>query len=283
MDLSAIIVTHRSRAHVGACLHSLAAARGGLAEVLVVDNDSDDGTLDEVRAASPGARIRPTGGNLGYARAVNIGLAETSGEFALVLNPDCLLEPDAPAALHAWMCSHPRCGIAGPLVRNPDGSVEYTARAFPGASALLFNRYSLLTRAWPANPWSRRYLLSDWDHASPRSVDWVAGACMLVRREAVRQVGGMDEAYFLFNEDVDWCHAMKDAGWTVDFVPAARATHHVGASRSRVADRVIVERHRGMIHYFRKYHRAHPLVNALVAGAIHVRAGLMLAHNRTRH
>jgi GT2 family glycosyltransferase len=283
MDLSVIVVTYRSRPHIADCLRSIDRARGALAlEALVVDNASDDGTLAEVRAVAPWARIRETGDNLGYARAVNIGLRESAGAFALVLNPDCVVEPDAFAALHAWMTAHPRCGIAGPLIRNPDGTIEYTARTFPGAAAFLFNRYSLLTRLWPGNPWSRRYLLSDWDHASPRTVDWVTGACMLVRREAVAQVGGMDEAYFMFNEDVDWCHAMKDAGWSVDFVPAARVTHAIGASRLKVADRVILERHRGMLHYFRKYHRVHPLLDACVAAFVMMRARVMLAHNRRR-
>lgn len=283
MDLSVVVVTYRSRTHIADCLRSIDRARGPLAlEVLVVDNASDDGTPDAARAAAPWARVVETGDNLGYAKAVNIGLRESGGAFVLVLNPDSVVGPDALVALHGWMTSHPRCGIAGPLIRNPDGSIEYTARSFPGAAAFLFNRYSLLTRLWPGNPWSRRYLLSDWDHRSPRSVDWVTGACMLVRREAVDQVGGMDEAYFMFNEDVDWCHAMKDAGWSVDFVPGASVTHHVGASRQKVADKVLLERHRGMIHYFRKYHRPHPLLAALVGAAIMLRARLMLVHNARR-
>ncbi len=283
MDLSAVVITHRSRPWIAECLRSLERAGAGTPlDVLVVDNASDDGTPDAVRAAAPWARVVQTGDNLGYARAVNIGLRETAAPFVLVLNPDLVVEPDAPGLLLAWMREHPRCGIAGPLVRNPDGTIEYTARAFPGAATFLFNRYSTLTRLWPGNPWSRRYLLSDWDHASPRSVDWVTGACMCVRREAVARVGGMDEAYFLFNEDVDWCHAMKDGGWSVDFVPQARITHHVGASQRKVADRVILERHRGMIHYYRKYHHAHPVVNALVAAGIMLRARMMLAHNGRR-
>lgn len=284
MDLSVVVVTYFSRPHVAECLRALDSARGDLAmEVLVVDNASADGTLDEVRSRAPWARTVETGDNLGYAKAVNRGIRESSGEFVLVLNPDCIVGADAPRALHAWMSEHPRCGIAGPLIRNPDGSLEMSARSFPGPSAYFFNRYSLPTLLWPGNPWSRRYLLSDWDHASPRSVDWVSGACMYVRRAAIAQAGGMDEAYFMFNEDVDWCHAMKDAGWSVDFVSSAEVVHAVGASRKRVAERVIVERHRGMIHYFRKYHRAHPLVDAIVVALITLRSSLMLIANGWRN
>ena len=283
MDFSAIVVTYNSRPHVAACLQSLAGARDGVSlDVTVVDNASSDGTTDAVRAALPGAQVVDSGGNLGYARAVNLGIRSTRGEFVLVMNPDCVVAPGAAAALLAWMRAHPRCAIAGPRILNTDGSVEWSARSFPEPLTFLFNRYSLLTRLWPSNPWSRRYLLSDWDHASPRSVDWVSGACMCVRRVAIEQVGGMDEAYFMFNEDVDWCHAMKRAGWSVDFVADAVVTHHVGASKSRVADRVILERHRGMIHYFRKFHPTNPLVTALTSALILLRARLMLAANGLR-
>lgn len=283
MDLSAVVVTYHSRDCIADCLRSLERARGRLAmEVLVVDNASADGTPEVAQAAAPRARVVGTGGNLGYAKAVNRGIRESTGEFVLVLNPDCVVEPGALEALVGWLRAHPKCAIAAPRIKNTDGTVEYSARSFPTHLTFLFNRYSLATRLWPGNPWSRRYLLSDWDHASDRSVDWVSGACMCVRRAAVEQVGGMDEFYFMFNEDVDWCHAMKRAGWSVDFVAAAEVTHHIGASKGRVADRVILERHRGMIHYFRKYHRTNPVVEALAAAFILLRARLMLAANAWR-
>jgi GT2 family glycosyltransferase len=283
MDLSVVVVTYFSRPHIAECLRALECAKGDLAmEVLVVDNASADGTLDEVRAVAPWARIIETGDNLGYAKAVNIGIRASSGEFVLVLNPDCNVGEDALRVLHAWMRAHPRCGIAGPLIRNPDGSLEMSARSFPGPATFLFNRYSLPTLLWPGNPWSRAYLLSDWDHSSDRTVDWVCGACMYVRRAAIDKSGGMDETYFMFNEDVDWCHAIGNEGWSVDFVAAAHVMHAIGASRKRVAPRVIVERHRGMVHYFRKYHRPNPLLLAIVRIAVAVRARLMLIQNTWR-
>ncbi|MBI5168610.1 MAG: glycosyltransferase family 2 protein [Candidatus Eisenbacteria bacterium] len=283
MDLSAVVVTWNSRAHVLECLRSLDRARGALTmDVFVVDNASSDDTVALVEREAPFARVVQTGGNLGYAKAVNRGIAASTGEFVLVLNPDCVVAPGAPEALVAWMRSHPRSGLAGPLIRNTDGSVEYSARSFPDHFTFLFNRYSLLTKLWPGNPWTRRYLLSDWDHASDREVDWVSGAAMCARRSAVERAGGMDETYFMFNEDVDWCHTMKKAGFTVDFVAAAEVTHHIGASKGRVSDKVILERHRGMIHYFRKHHRVNPLVDGLAAAFILLRARLMLAANALR-
>lgn len=280
MRLSLVVVTYRSRDHILACLASIEADRGTLeTEVLVLDNASDDGTADLVRREAPAVRVIETGGNLGYSKAVNRGLAASTGRAVLVLNPDCIVRPGALAALVAWLEAHPRCAVAAPRILNPDGTVEWSARSYPTALTFLFNRYSLLTRAWPGNPWSRRYLLSDWDHASARSVDWVSGAAMCVRREAAEQVGGMDEAFFMFNEDVDWCRRFTLAGWSVDYVPQAEVVHAIGASKGRVADKVILERHRGMIHYFRKHHPSHPLIEWIGARLIMLRARLMLAAN----
>lgn len=280
MDLSVIVVTYHSREHILGCVRSLAHARGSLhMECVVVDNDSRDGIAELLAAEAPDVRVVLHGENAGYARAVNRGLRESSGEFALVLNPDCVVDESALAALHAWMRAHPRCAVAAPQLLNTDGSIEWSARSFPTHLTFLFNRYSLLTRLFPGNPWSRRYLLSDWDHASPRSVDWVSGAAMFVRRAAVDAVGGMDEAFFMFNEDVDWCRRMKLAGWSVDYVSDARVTHHIGASKGRTSDKVILERHRGMIHYFRKHHPAPAPLDALAAALIMLRARLMLAAN----
>lgn len=287
MDLSVVVVTYRSREHILATLRSLAA---GVAsrdasstpltwECVVLDNDSHDGTPELVEREAPWVRLLRTGDNLGYAKAVNLGFAHTTGEYVLVLNPDCEWRPGGIHALVSWARAHARCGIAAPRIVNTDGTLEYSARSYPSPFSFLFNRYSLLSRLWPGNPWTRHYLLSDWDHRSSRSVDWVSGAAMLARRAAVREVGGMDEAFFMFNEDVDWCRRMNLAGWTVDYVADAETVHHIGASKGEVSNRVIRERHRGMLHYFRKHHRAPAPVDALVALLIHARANLLTWRN----
>ena len=285
MDLSVIVVTYNSRAHILECLRSLEPAlRSGTGpapvwECVVVDNDSRDGGPESVERDAPWARVVRTGDNLGYARAVNRGIAATTGRHVLVSNPDCVWEAGSIARLASWLDTHPRCGIAAPRIHNTDGSLEYSARSYPTPFAFLFNRYSLLSRLLPGNPWTRRYLLLDWDHESPRGVDWVSGAAMLARRDAVAEVGGMDEVFFMFNEDVDWCRRMNLAGWSVDYVPAARVVHHIGASEG-TSDRVILERHRGMIHYFRKHHPAPAPLDALAAALIMTRARLLMAFNR---
>ena len=199
-----------------------------------------------------------------------------------MLNPDCEFRENALVAMVEYLRGHPEAGVVGPQILNPDGTIEYSARSFPDHLTFLFNRYSLLTRLFPNNPWSRRYLLTDWDHASVRSVDWLSGACLLVRRDAIDTVGPMDETFFMFNEDVDWCRRMKTAGWDVVYVPEAVVVHHIGASRKRVAAKVIYERHRGMIHYFNKHHPTNPLLALVANTAIMARAGIMMAANALR-
>jgi N-acetylglucosaminyl-diphospho-decaprenol L-rhamnosyltransferase len=285
MDLSLIIVSYESRDVLSECLRgaSADAASSGIAlEIVVVDNASRDGTVAALAEGFPAVKVVANRENVGYARAVNQGLAATSAPFALVLNPDCEVRSGALGALLRHATAHPRAALVGPRILNPDGSLEFSARSFPGPLTFLFNRYSLLTRLFPRNRWSREYLLSDWDHASPRSVDWISGAAMLARREAVREAGGMDEAYFMFNEDVDWCRCLRRAGWDVRYEPAAVIVHHVGASRSRVAARVIWGRHLGMIHYLHKHHSASPLLTWPAAALILLRAALMVALNALR-
>ncbi|HTM57814.1 MAG TPA: glycosyltransferase family 2 protein [Candidatus Udaeobacter sp.] len=282
MDLSTLIVSYRSRDALLECLASLRDAAPGLeTETVVIDNDSRDDVAAAVAREFPAARLIENQENVGYARAVNQGIRASSGRYVLVMNPDCELRPAAARRLADYLESHPRSAIAAPRILNPDGSLEYSARSFPDHFTFLFNRYSLLSRLLPGNPWTRRYLLSDWDHASVRDVDWVSGACMVVRRAAIDEVGGMDEAFFMFNEDVDWCRRMKLGGWAVSYVPDAVCMHHIGASR-RTSARVILARHRGMVHYFHKHHPVAPPLSWLVDLMILTRGWLMIAANAFR-
>ena len=283
MDLSIVIVHYKRPDRLLSCLGALEPELHPLANgTVVIDNHSVDGDPDLLARRFTTARVIVNSENVGYARAVNQGVRATSAPLVLVMNPDCEVRPNAIATLAAFLREHPRTAIAGPKILNPDGSLEYSARAFPDHLTFLFNRYSLLTRLFPNNPFSRRYLLTDWDHASVRDVDWLSGACLMVRREAIDRVGPMDEAFFLFNEDVDWCRRMRLAGWAVTYVPEAVVVHHIGASKAKVDPRVIFERHRGMIHYFHKHHPAPPPVSMLADALIMFRAALMVAANALR-
>jgi GT2 family glycosyltransferase len=280
MDLSVIIVNYKTRDLLLECLGALTPGLSGLqSEIVVVDNDSRDGTLEALAARFPAVRLIANRENVGYGRAANQGIRATSGEFTLVMNPDCVPHAGAARALLDYLRAHPRAAMAGPRLLRTDGVTEYSARAFPDHSTFLFNRYSLLTRLFPHNRFSRRYLLSDWDRLSVREVDWLCGAFLMVRRAAIDQVGAFDEAFFLFNEDVDWCRRMKQAGWANAFVPDAEVVHYIGVCHGRVPSRLILERHRGMIHYFHKHHPTNPVLRALADAFIMARASAMLVGN----
>ena len=172
MDLSTVIVNYRSRRALLECLASLEMDAAGYAhETIVVDNDRADGALEEVARRFPKVRGIANTENVGFARAVNQGLAATTGEFVMALNPDCFIERGSLGALIGYLRAHPRTGVVGPRMIGRGGQLQYSARSFPDHLTFLFNRYSLLTRLFPGNPFSRRYLLSDWDHASVRPVD----------------------------------------------------------------------------------------------------------------
>jgi hypothetical protein len=278
MRIAAIIINYKSREALAECLDALAAGPEPM-ERVVVDNASGDGTAEMLTSRFPDVRLIANADNVGYSRAVNQGISATRTPFVLVMNPDCLLQPAAPSTLADYLVQHARAGIVGPQLLDEDGKPEMSGRGFPTPAAFLFNRYSLLTRLFPGNRWSRQYLLSDWDRTTEREVDWLSGACLMARREAIDQVGGMDEQFFMFNEDVDWCRRMNLAGWKVVFTPSAVGTHEIGASKRRVSARVIWGRHAGMIHYFRKHHPMNPILDLLVSGMIVMRAGLMFMTN----
>ena len=278
MDLSVIVVYYRSPGAMRACLASLPAALAGLeAEVIVVDNDSGDGFADELRRTHPDLHLVENPENVGFARGVNRGLADARGRAIALLNPDTTVEPGAFAKLVAHLDTHPGVGAVGPKIVDPDGSIQYSCRRFPTHWTGLFNRYSLLTRLFPGNPWSRAYLMLDFDHASTRAVDWISGACLVTRRDVVDRVGPMDEAFFLFNEDVDWCRRMHQAGYEVHYLPAATCMHEVGASKGAVPAWLIWRRHQGMRHYFHKHHPGPWPWMALTDLGILLRAALQIA------
>jgi len=198
------------------------AAPGG--EVILVDNASTDDTCRVVPEEFPWVRLIGNGVNRGFAAAVNQGLRASAGELVLILNPDVSVRRGTVAVLADFLRAHPHVGIAAPRLLNPDGTPQPSCRCFHTLSAILSRRGPL--RPLLANTrWAARHLMLEWDHGAPREVDWVLGACMLVRRRAIQDVGPMDEGFFLYFEDEDWCYRMWARGWAVSYVPFAEATH----------------------------------------------------------
>jgi GT2 family glycosyltransferase len=275
--VSVIIVTYNSAWCIGRCLDALAAAGTDVrCEVIVVDNASSDATRMIVAREHAGVRLIARTQNDGLSAAINDGVAASSGEYVAVLNPDVHFDDDVLTPLAAYLREHPDVGIVAPKLLDDDGTLQMSCRAFPGYATALFNRYSLLTRLSPNNARSRRYLMSDFDHASERDVDWVSGAALMLPRRVFDEVGGWDPGYFMFNEDVDLCRRAHDAGYRVVYQPAVVLRHTIGVSKS-ASRRMIVERHRSMWRYYRKHLRGGPVRDAATATGIAVRCGVMLA------
>lgn len=276
-EISVVIVNYRKGELLHDCVESVfATAKDLRVEVIVVDNASGDGTAESLPRDLSRLRLIANRDNVGFARATNQGMATASGDLLLWLNPDTVVREGALAELRGFMRGHQDAGAVGPKMVGPDGSTQYSCRAFPSFAAALFARYSLATQLWPSNPFSRRYLLSDWAHDTVRKVDWISGACLMTSRDVIRQVGGLDEGFFLFNEDVDWCRRLKTAGWSVYYEPHAVVVHHIGASRDPLRARMVIERHRGMFRYYRKHMRRTPLLDLPVAVGLALHAGVDL-------
>ena len=241
--VSAVVVNYRSAELTVACVRSLRAE--GVTDVVVVDSASGDRCRELLAAADPKAAFVAMAENLGYGAAANRGVDHTTGWAVVISNPDLVDAPGAVLELASALRRDPGCGVAGPRIDRPDGTRYPSARAFPDlVDAAGHGFVGLLTAR---NPWSRRYLRTDDPEAGP--VDWVSGAFMLVRRAAWDQVGGFDERFFMFMEDVDLCWRAHHAGWDVRYEPDARVTHLEGASRAAAPYRMIVAHHRSLMRY----------------------------------
>ncbi|MCZ7527865.1 MAG: glycosyltransferase family 2 protein [Acidimicrobiia bacterium] len=284
-DLSIVIVTYNSRRHIGACLESLGQALCRYRfEIVVVDNASSDGTPDLVRSVSPDAVVVETGANLGFARANNRGIARTRGRHVLVLNPDTVADPGSLDHLVELLDTDESIGIVAPRLLNLDRSDQGTARSFPTPAAALLGRRSPLTRLWPGNPWSRRYLIGrEQPDSGVFPVDWVSGACLMIRRELADRTGGFDEAFFMYWEDADWCRRVKDGGHQVVCEPRSKVLHDEGARRSPRPHQVRAF-HESAYRYYAKHHLTglRRAFRPVVYGALMARAGLVLAASRAR-
>jgi GT2 family glycosyltransferase len=281
MDVSIIIVTFNSAAHIGACLASLDAALDGLAsEVIVVDNASADGTAAAVRAQFPGVRVIETGNNRGFAAGINAGFAVASGRYVVWLNPDSAVVSGHFRDVIHWLDAHPETGIAGVRLVDSTGAIEPSDRGFPSYHSALGHRYSLLTRLWPSNPFSRRYLRTDVDRDRAARADWVSGAALVHRREVGLTLGGLDEQFFMYCEDVDFCYRAMKEGWQTIYLPVVTVSHEIGGSSARVKPAMIRARHASLWKYYRKHFARNPIKDAVTYAGIFGRSWWLLFSDR---
>ena len=271
--VAAVIVNYESGSALVRCVDGLRSeATGGL---VVVDNGSTDGSVDQVRDRFPEVEVLTTGRNLGYGAAANRGVAATGAAFVLVCNPDLEVGPGALATLAGALSARPECAVVGPLIRTSGGDRYPSARQFP--SLVDAAGHALLGIFAPDNRFTRSYQQSHLNDVGvePQTVDWVSGACFLVRRSAFEQVGGFDEAYFMYLEEVDLCWRLGAAGWQVAYVPAAQVTHLQGVSTERHPYRMIFEHHRSLLRFAARTSNGwRKALLPLVVAGIGARAGL---------
>jgi N-acetylglucosaminyl-diphospho-decaprenol L-rhamnosyltransferase len=251
-DLAVAVVNHNAGPFLAGCLDSIAASSGDVAtELVLVDNASTDRSVDPALAGHPDVHVIRNPDNRGFARAANQALAATTAPFVLLLNPDAQIVGGTLASLVKVARERPRAGVIGALVRNPDGTIQPSARRVPRLGEAL--GHAFLGPVWPENPWTRSYTMADWDRATEREVEWVSGAAMLLRREAIDEVGPFDEGYFMYVEDVDLCTRLRQAGWQVLFSPELEIVHEIGVSTKGQRGRMAFAHSDSIYRYYRKF------------------------------
>ena len=259
MKLSIVILNYKSAGLTRQCVKGIFASQPELEfEVIVVDNDSGDGILAWLEKHYPQTKRIQVGWNSGYTAGNNMGLKAAVGEYALILNPDITVLPGKLEALVEFMDSHTKVGLAGPKLVNPDGSLQYSTYKFPTFWLPLFRR-TFFGNIPALDPWLKNYQMMAWDHQDSRSVDWILGACLIVRKSAMAQVGLMDERFFMYVQETDWARRFWAKGWQVWYAATVEFVHfheRLSAQRPLLAaifSKITWIHIRDWIRYFKKW------------------------------
>jgi GT2 family glycosyltransferase len=250
-------------------------------EIILVDNYSCDGIVELVKSSFPDIRIIENVDNVGYSKANNQGVQISSGRYILLLNSDTVIQPDTLEIMISFMDTHPTVGASGCKVVLPNGELDKACRrGFPTPSASFYYAFGF-SKLFPNVPRFNQYQLGYLDPDESYHVDCLVGAFMMVRREVIDQVGGLDEEFFMYGEDIDWCYRIKQAGWGIYYYPKTSITHYKGASSRRKPFKIVYEFHRAMWLFHRKHYKKKylPLVNGLVYLGIGIKLMMALIKN----
>jgi len=284
LDLYVVVLNYNTRELLRACLDSLRRQTGLAFEACVVDNASSDESADMVAGLFPEVRLVRSPSNAGFSAGNNLGLAAAgwpengNARYAMLLNPDTVVPDGALAAMVAYADAHPGVGVVGPRLLLLDGTLDKACRrGFPTPEAA-FYRFSGLSKLFPRSPRFGRYNMTFAPEDQELEVDSVVGACMLVRAEALQKVGLMDERFFMYGEDLDWCLRIKQAGYRVMYVPSV-IVHHVKRAASRRSPKAHYEFQRAMWLFYQKHYAATTnwALDKLVRLGLMVRGGRRLA------
>jgi GT2 family glycosyltransferase len=253
-DVSIIIVSWNAKQHLLNCLNSLEnAANGYSQEIIVVDNASSDGSSDAAARQFPQVRLVKNKENLGFARANNIGIRQSSGRYICLVNSDVIVLNGCIENLISFMDNHPTTGMVGPRILNPDRTFQPSCRHFPSVWNNLCQALGL-NKLFPKSRFFSETFMNYWAHDTVQKVDVLSGCFWMVRRKALNEVGLLDEDFFIYGEDLDWCRRFYKTGWDVVFYPEAKAIHIGGASSSNAPIKFYMEMQKADLQYWRKHH-----------------------------
>jgi GT2 family glycosyltransferase len=250
MQLSIVIVNWNTRQLLVNCLESIySSPPEGVFDIWVVDNSSSDGSSAKVRQNFPEVKLIENNENVGFGRANNQAIEESRSQYLLILNPDTVVKSRAVSGLVNFLDQNPDVGIAGPKLINPDGTLQISAFPFPTLSKefwRVFHLDKLTVRS--------SYPMEKWNQNQVKEVDYLSGACMLIRRSALNQIGVFDENFFIYSEEVDLCLRFKEAGWSLYWVPTTSVIHYGGRSTQQVSEDMFLKLYESKVMYFRKHH-----------------------------
>jgi len=253
-DVSIIIASWNAKEYVIDCLDSLLESEHGYSqEIIVVDNASSDGSDEMIEKKFPQVKLIRNERNLGFAKANNIGMSASSGQYVCVMNSDVTVLNNCIKKLMNFMDQNPKVGMAGPKILNPDGTLQPSCRHFPTIWNNLCQSLGL-NRLFPRSAFFSDWLMDYWAHDRLGSVDALSGCFWMVRRKAIENVGMLDEDFFIYGEDIDWCRRFHISGWDVVFYPDAEAVHYGGASSGNAPIRFYLEMQKADMHYWKKHH-----------------------------
>lgn len=270
-DVSIAIVNWNTRDLLDQCLRSVYESSKDLSfEIVLVDNASSDGSADMVEAKYPQVKLIRNSTNPGFATACNLAFEHCGGRYFMLLNSDTIVLDHALSTLCQFMDQHPEAGAAGCRLLNKDGTLQRSCSRFPGVMTELYDAL-YLSKLFPKSRLLASYSMSFWDFGSVREVDFAGGSCLIVRNEAIADVGLLDEGYFMYTEEADWCYRMKKGGWKIFYVPDASIVHLGGSSSRRYGSQILVHLYSSRNRFVRKHrgvacaflHRAVVVVGAL--------------------
>jgi GT2 family glycosyltransferase len=252
--VSVIIVSYQVKELLLDCLAALFEGTDIPIEVVVVDNNSKDGSAAAAEAAFPQVKVHRMRKNVGFGRAGNAGLEHTGGRYILVLSPDVMVAPGCVGELADFLLVRPDAGAVGPRLLRTDGNLDQGARrAFPSPSIAVYRAVGL-SKVFPHSPRFGRYNMGHLPDSRPHEMDAGSAACLMLRKAAIGKVGFFDPAYFLYGEDLDLCYRLKQGGWKIFYVPAAEALHMQGASSSQLTARSLYQLHSAMWTFHHKHY-----------------------------